>query len=93
MYTTIDSIREGSIAWRTVKFHYNGPLPTGAPPRWTTEEYELCFRDPRCILLDQIASPDLQHHFNYIPYKQFNQNRERVWSNLMSGEWAWNEAV
>ncbi|KIL57451.1 hypothetical protein M378DRAFT_188432 [Amanita muscaria Koide BX008] len=93
MYTTIDSIREGSVSWRTVKFRYTGPFPAGVPPRWMTEEYELCFRDPHHVLLDQISSPDLRHHFNYVPYKQFNQTQERVWSNLMSGEWAWNKAT
>jgi hypothetical protein len=93
MYDTIDSIQEGSIPWNTIKFRYTGPLPAGTPPKWMTEDYELCFRDPRAILLNQIASPELQDHFNYVPYKQFDSHRERVWSNLMSGEWAWNEAV
>ena len=93
MYTTIDSIKEGPAPWRTVKFQYTGPLPPGMAPKWMLESYELCFRDPRTVLLNQIALPDLQDHFNYTPYMQFNEKKDRVWSNLMSGSWAWEEAV
>lgn len=53
----------------------------------------FCFRDPRKVLLNQIALPDLQEHFIYAPYMQFNEKKDRVWSNLMSGSWAWDEAV
>jgi Plavaka transposase len=93
VYRTIDAIKEGSVPWKTATFHYTGPLPSGNPPKWMVESYDLCFRDLRDVLLDQIASPDLQGHFDYVPYMQFNQKRDRVWSNLMSGAWAWQEAV
>ncbi|KAI0289302.1 hypothetical protein BC826DRAFT_1092819 [Russula brevipes] len=92
MYATIDSIKEGPAPWTTVKFRYTGPLPAGKPPKWMLETYSLCFRDPHIVLLNQIASPDFQDHFNYAPYMQFNAKRDRVWSNLMSGSWAWEEA-
>jgi len=93
MYVTIDSIKEGPAPWKTVKFQYTGPLPLGMPPKWMLETYELCFHDPCIVLLNQIASPDLQDHFNYVPYMQFNGKRDHVWSNLMSVSWAWEEAV
>jgi hypothetical protein len=93
MYATINSIKEGPAPWMTVKFKYTGPLPAGIPPKWMLETYRLCFRDPHAVLLNQIASPDFQDHFNYVPYVQFNAKRDRVWLNLMSGSWAWEEAV
>ncbi|KAF8805477.1 hypothetical protein BYT27DRAFT_7073831, partial [Phlegmacium glaucopus] len=93
MYTTINSIKEGPVPWKMVKFKYTGPLPPGTPPKWMLKTYELCFRDPRIVLLSQIALPDLQDHFNYVPYMQFNEKKDCVWSNLMSGSWAWDEAV
>ena len=46
MYNTIDSIQEGSVPWKTVKFRYTGPFPAETPPRWMTEDYELCFVTP-----------------------------------------------
>jgi Plavaka transposase len=93
MYKAIDSIKAGPVPWTTVRFRYTGALPPGTPPKWMCESYDLCFRDPRLVLLDQIASPDLHEHFDYIPYMQFNEKKDHVWSNLMSGSWAWQEAV
>jgi len=93
MYATINSIKEGPALWKTAKFQYTGPLPPGMPPKWMHETYELCFHDPYIILLNQIALPDLHHHFDYVPYVQFNGKRDHVWTNLMSGSWAWDEVV
>jgi hypothetical protein len=93
MYNTIDSIKEGPSAWKTVKFQYTGSRPHGTPPKWMLESYELVFRDARAILLDQISLPVLDGHFDYTPYIQFDEKNQRVWSNLMSGTWAWDEAV
>lgn len=92
MYTTIDSIQEGNTPFKTVRFKYNGPLPAH-PPRWMLETYELCTRDSRAVLHHQLATTDFADQFNYKPYRQFNSKGDRVWSNLMSGDWAWKEAV
>jgi len=93
MYQTIDSIKAGPVPWKTVQFCYTGPQFPGMPPKWALQSYELCFCNPRLILQDQLASPDLHGHFNYVPYMQFNGRKDHVWSNLMLGAWAWQEAV
>jgi hypothetical protein len=93
MYDTIDSIKEGPSVWTTAKFRYTGPRPTGIPPKWMSQNYDLVFRNARTILLDQISLPELDGHFDYTPYVQYNEKGQRVWSNLMSGTWAWDEAV
>jgi hypothetical protein len=93
MYDTIDYFKEGPSIWKTAKFQYTGSRPTGIPPKWMTQSYDLVFRDARTILLDQISLPELDGHFDYTPYIQFNEKGQRVCSNLMSGTWAWDEAV
>jgi len=93
MHETIDSIKAGPVPWKTVRFRYTGTLPPGTPPKWMCESYDLCFCDPRLVLLEQITLPDLHDHFDYVPYMQFNEKGDRIWSNLMSGAWAWQEAV
>ena len=93
MYVTIDSIKEGPVQWRTVKFQYTGPLPPGMALKWMLESNKLCFHDPHAILLNQITLSDLQDHFNFTPYMHFNHKKDCVWSNLMSGSWAWEEVV
>ncbi|KAJ7572018.1 hypothetical protein C8J56DRAFT_809850 [Mycena floridula] len=89
---TIDSIQEGDIPWKTVQFRYSGPLPPGTPPKWMMETYELCMRDSRLLLHQQLRTTDFKDKFNPVAYRQFNQKGSRVYSNLMSGNWAWKQS-
>lgn len=57
------------------------------------ESYELVLRDARAILLDQISLSVLDGHFDYMLYVQFDEKDQCVWSNLLSGTWAWDKAV
>ncbi|KAK7041918.1 hypothetical protein VNI00_008899 [Paramarasmius palmivorus] len=93
LYKTIDEIQHGTAPFKTVQLRYNGPLPeTGPPPQWMTQTYELCFRDSRELLKQQLASPAFKNNVTAVPYRQFNGRRKRVWSNLMSADWAWKQA-
>ncbi|KAJ8489753.1 hypothetical protein ONZ45_g13441 [Pleurotus djamor] len=91
LHAVIDTIQEGHNPWYTVPFRYTGPLPS-KPPKWMLESYELCTRDARLLLHEQLSSPDFDGHFDYVPYRQFDSNGDRVWSNLMSGDWAAKQA-
>jgi hypothetical protein len=92
MYTTIDAIQEGNAPWKTVTFKYNGPRPAD-PPKWMLETYELCTRDSRLVLHQQLATRDFMDKIDYVPYRQFKADGDRIWSNLMSADWAWAQAV
>lgn len=92
MYQTIDSIQEGEAPFVTIRFKYSGPIPPN-PPNWMTETYELCTRDSEILLHHQLATTDFANTFTPRPYRQFDHRGDRVWSNLMSGDWAWKEAV
>jgi hypothetical protein len=93
LYKTIDVIQHGDAPWKTYKIRYQGPLPPGTPPRWMTEVYQLCTRNSRQVLHHQLATSEFHDKINYVPYCQFNSTGERVWSNLMSAEWSWSQAV
>jgi hypothetical protein len=58
-----------------------------------TQEYELCTRDVRQVLHQQLATSAFKDQVDLVPYRQFNHSGSRVWSNLMSGDWAWKQAV
>ena len=92
MYAAIDQIQQGSNPWKTTLFRYQGPLPSD-PPKWMTRSYELVTRDIRSVLHSQIARTDFDGHWDYIPFMEFNNDGDRVWTNLMSGEWAAKQAV
>ncbi|KAF8164329.1 hypothetical protein BJ912DRAFT_935023 [Pholiota molesta] len=91
MYDTIDSIQEGAAPFTTIEFKYSGPVDDNSP-KWMTQTYELCTRDSRKLLQNQLATTDFANQFDYKPYRQFDHQGDCVWSNLMSAEWAWNEA-
>ncbi|KAF8210576.1 hypothetical protein K438DRAFT_2011932 [Mycena galopus ATCC 62051] len=92
LYKTIDDIQHGDTPWKVYKLRYTGPRPNGLPPKWMTEEYELCARDCRTLLHHQLATPEFRDKIEYSPYRQFDSRGRRVWSNLMSGDWAWKQA-
>lgn len=93
LYRTIDAIQHGDAPWKTYHIHYRGPRPPGTAPKWMTETYELCTRDARQVLQHQLASAQFKDQINLVPYRQFNSKGQRVWSNLMSADWAWSQAV
>lgn len=92
MYATIDSIRTGSLPFKSFTFRYGGPKPS-SPPQWMEQVYELNARDALEVVREQLATQDFNNQFNYAPYKEFNGKGERVWSHLMSGHWAFMQAV
>lgn len=92
IYEAIDNIEAGITPWSTYTFSYNGPKPA-IPPRWMEETYELNVRDLLMLAEAQIANPDFENQFEYTPYREFDPNGDRIWSNFMSGEWANDEAV
>ncbi|KAF7762482.1 hypothetical protein Agabi119p4_9075 [Agaricus bisporus var. burnettii] len=92
IYDTIDSIQEGDAPFITIGFKYSGPIPPNSPC-WMTQTFELCTRDARRLLHNQLSISGLPPGaFNERPYRQFDHTGARIWSNLMSGEWAYNEA-
>ena len=93
LYAAIDAIKEGHSPWKVYRIHYKGPRPPGTPPRWMTETYELCTRDSRQVLHNQLSFTKFKDNINVSPYRQLSNKGIRIWSNLMSGDWAWKQAV
>ncbi|KAG5634671.1 hypothetical protein H0H81_001138, partial [Sphagnurus paluster] len=56
------------------------------------ETYELNTRDVLLVLEQQLATSDFNGQTDYIPYQEFDANGDCVYSNLMSGHWAYREA-
>jgi len=58
-----------------------------------TEEYVLVTRNIRHLLYEQIACTDFDGHWDYAPFMEFNHAGNRVWTNIMSGDWAAKQVV
>lgn len=92
MYETIDSIQSGDAPWKTYKFRYTGLKPS-TPPWWMEEDYELNVRDIVVVMERQLDTPEFKDHFTPRPYQEFDPQGNRVFSNLLSGDWAYRQAV
>ena len=94
LYETIDSIQVGDLPWICFTVKYNGPLPAvGEVPTWMTAEYEVWCRDLRLLMSGQLANPDFDGEIDYTPLQTFGPTGKREWSNVMTGNWAWKQAV
>ena len=92
IYDTIDKIAIGEVPWKCFSASYSGERPVDAPT-WMLVEYDVWFRDPRSLARNQLANPEFEGEVDYAPKQVFNEDHGRVWSNFMSGNWAWEQAV
>jgi hypothetical protein len=93
LYATIDAIKLSESPWKTYTVRYQGPRPLGTAPKWMMQTYVLCARDSHQVLLHQLETAQYKDKINLSPYRQFDSNHQRTWSNLMSADWAWTQAV
>jgi len=93
LHQQIDAVELGNVRWENACLRYKGLLPRATrPPEWKTVGYDVWYRDPRQIIKNILASPDLGGHVDYVVYQEFN-GEKRQYSNLMSGNWAWRQSV
>ncbi|KAF8874025.1 hypothetical protein BD779DRAFT_1613609 [Infundibulicybe gibba] len=92
MYRTIDKIAVGDIPWKRFSITYMGPRPAGKVPPWMLAEYEVWYRDIRELIRYQLSNRQFNNQIDYAPLQEFGPDGERTWSNLMSGNWAWQQA-
>ncbi|KAF8262141.1 hypothetical protein EI94DRAFT_1773267 [Lactarius quietus] len=91
MYETIDSIKVSGVDWMTHRLTYSGPWPSGTVPHWMQESYELNLRNLFSVFEGQLALKEFDGQFEYTPYEEYDKDGSRVYSNLMSGNWAFRE--
>jgi hypothetical protein len=93
LHCQIDAIKLGDVEWEKTCLEYNGPRPeTTRPPEWKTSKYDVWYRNPREVIKNLLARPDLEGQVDYTPYREFEGER-RQYGNFMSGNWSWRQAV
>jgi hypothetical protein len=94
LYETIDSTDVGGISWQAFSVQFNGAVTDNSElPGWKTQTYEVWFRDPLKIAEAQISNKDFHREMDYSPKREFSRSGRRQFSDFMSGNWAWNQAV
>ena len=93
LHHQIDAIKVGDVRWENVHLKYNGPLPeTTRLPEWKTANHDVWYWNPREVVKNLLACPDLEGHIDYAAYQEFN-SEQRQYSNMMSGNWAWEQSI
>ncbi|KAI5993868.1 hypothetical protein EDD15DRAFT_2387937 [Pisolithus albus] len=89
LYQTIDDINQENT-WDCLEMHHvEAKNPNAAP--WKQTTYQICLRDAGKLVEKQLSNPDLKEFIDYSPHLLFGENHQRVWSNFMTGNWAWNQ--
>lgn len=88
----IDSIEQGDIGWSSFKIQYKGHIDASSAA-WKKKEYEVWFRDPLMVAEQQISNKDFANEIDWAPKRIFDANGNRVYTDLASGDWMWNQAV
>lgn len=92
MYSTIDAIPIGSVAWQSIALSFDGPIPED-PPTWMEAGHTVWFREPRALFKKMLENPGFRDYFDYALYRQYDTYGQRRYENFMSGDWAWKQAV
>jgi hypothetical protein len=93
LYETIDSIKSGGRPWKSFNVKYTGAIPEVNAPDWMHASYEVWYRDPSQVFADMLDNPEFDGEWDSAPLRQYNSSGERIWQNLMSGNWAWKQCV
>lgn len=94
LHATINATTLGNIPWRSFKLQYNGERPSGTVPSWMTKTYEFFYQSPDHIAREMLSNPEFDGHIDYVPYQDFTHtDNTRRYEHLMSGDWAWTQAV
>jgi hypothetical protein len=89
----IDECTHGECPWEMLTFKYAGPI-TSRSPRWKQQEFVVYTRNALAVLESMAASSDFDGKWDYTPFKEYVQeNMDRRYSHVMSGRWAWRQAV
>jgi hypothetical protein len=96
LYAAIDGISAGDVPWQSFLVQHRNGLSGDADathPKWMLDVHEVFYRDPRLILHMMLANPDFKSGMDFSPYRAFDGDGVRRYQHMMSGDWAWNQAV
>jgi hypothetical protein len=100
LLTAIDEISVGDIPWHSFMVRYCDEDGLGSDdsrsehrPKWMSDVHKIFYRDPRRVIHQMLANPDYKDSMDFSPYCAFDNNGVRQYQHLMSGDWAWDQAV
>jgi Plavaka transposase len=92
LYATIDASTVGNAPWTAFEVNYTGHIEEENPPPWKTKTYDVWHRDIVTVMENQISNADFATEMDYAPKHVYSEGH-RQYTDLMSGNWAWRQAV
>ncbi|KAG6894908.1 hypothetical protein C0992_004017 [Termitomyces sp. T32_za158] len=93
LYKAIDTIELGDAPWNSFSVSYTEcPEDEDKLAPWMRAEYEVWYRDPLLVIENQLRNPDFNHKFHNAPFQEFDESGDRVFGDLLSGNWAHEQA-
>lgn len=93
LYNLIDAIPYGDVPWKSLLIKHPLSNEEGPQPPWMEERQTVWYRDPLQVLQELISNPDFMDEFDYVPYHEYSTDGVHQLCNVMSGDWAWRQAV
>lgn len=105
LYNTIDATKVGDVPWKSFSNFYtdeNGKRASDENAEsWKRKEYDVWYREPLELIRSLVDNPALEGEFDYVPFREYQpkedsddiNDKERVFRNYMSGNFAWEQAV
>ncbi|KIK13876.1 hypothetical protein PISMIDRAFT_112358, partial [Pisolithus microcarpus 441] len=91
LYRTIDVNSEGDAPWTSFSMESVEAGDSSGPSWKHSGTYEVVFCDPQVLLDHQISNPGFKNHIDYSPQLVFGEKGQCVWSDFMTGNWAWSQ--
>ncbi|THH00392.1 hypothetical protein EW026_g2107 [Hermanssonia centrifuga] len=92
MHNVIDSIPLGNAPWKCFSVKYTGEIPQHNPSTWMSQVHEIYYRDPDTVIRQMLDNPKFADGFDPIPRNAFDAKGKQVFSDFMTGNWAWRQA-
>ncbi|KAF8222791.1 hypothetical protein L208DRAFT_1320536, partial [Tricholoma matsutake] len=97
LYSLIDEIQQGDVPWQSFLVQYNGErvdegVDEVAGPPWQCQQWEVWFCNPLKVMEQQLGNPDFDGQIDYAPKQIFKRGKQQ-YTDVFSGNWAWNQAV
>ncbi len=84
---TIDDSPLGKVPWSSFALSYKGKLGNN-PETWKLKKYNVWFRNPHEVLLNQLRNPDFKDEMDFSAKHMFDKSNRRLYKDFMSGNWA-----
>ena len=93
-YNMFNNADTDDVLWQAFSVQFKGDIVDETTvPAWKTKSFEVWFCDPLKIAEGQISNKAFACEMDYRPKCVFSRGGRHQYSDFMSGNWAWQQAV